>query len=637
MFGQVRRQGSRAAILVAVAGSLMFAGSALAQSKGNDRKGAPPQSPPPPPRQVSAPKQDRPPAAAPRPSAPPAAAPPVATPRIQPSPPGKTPVRVVAPSAPPAVVRPQPVPTRSPQQPTIVKPASVPPSVRPPVITAPPAAAPPSAAPRNDAPKRVDQSSPRINRFEPKSPSLPQASPPKSNDRPPVLSQPPDRTGKVGGGRTDRGWGGSPKTVTPQTTPPTKTWTDTRKPVDGGFKGSPRRDDRQNPDARVPVLQTPTPRSDRDGKKVDDRRGDFSRPIRKAPETRDLGRDFRPAPPPVSPPPAQRWRNSSNLFVGVGTGVSFSSTHWFGRHNQISFSFGSSLCHYDPWLSFGWGWHHRWWRHHDWYWDCNPWGGFYYVRSWPCYPFTWWYPGYHVTAYRCGSWYRVAYEPPPCAYLTTFRFCDTPCAVVADCGLISPTVVVPAYEAPEFCWSGSNIQRFTQVDPGYVDSGTGELLPAPASAAELAGTTERELGDTYMKLGDLDSAIRVYSAHVARHPGDVLAVRALGFAMIERGDVRPGVDQVERAYRIDPTLAQRLFDRELLRTPENLGAVLDRATSLAAQSDKDSGAAAAWLAVSVLMQADRRDEPARTALDKARETGLAPRVVESMQAALPVS
>lgn len=322
--------------------------------------------------------------------------------------------------------------------------------------------------------------------------------------------------------------------------------------------------------------------------------------------------------------------------------MAFGSSHWFNDRTQVSFSFGSGLRHYDPWLSVGWNWHHSHhdWGHHHWdpYWPSHPWGGFYYVRSWPSYPFTWWYPGYSVSYHRSGSWWRVEYAPPVCSYWTTFTFSDTPCAVVADCALVSPTVYAAAYEPPAFCWSDSNIYRYSMVNTVYSQVPVAaEVLPAPATEAELAGTTERELGDTYMKLGDLDSAVRVYSTHVSRHPGDVQALRSLGFALVERGDTRSGVEQVERAYRIDPTLATRLFDRELLRNPENLGAVLDRATSLATQLDKEPGAAGAWLAVAVMMQADGRQEPARTALDRAKEAGLSTRILESMQAALPVS
>jgi hypothetical protein len=339
-----------------------------------------------------------------------------------------------------------------------------------------------------------------------------------------------------------------------------------------------------------------------------------------------------------------------SIGFGFGAGVSFTTNHWFGSHNFVNFSFSSSSCDYDPWISPShcWyrphfshhGWRHRH-RHFDPFWHCNPWGGFYYSRS--CYPLTWYYPGYTWSAHPCGSYYRISYYRPHCHWLTNFSYCDTPCDTFSDCSLISPTVVVTAYDSPDVCWSPTTIYRHTYVNTVYADVPAQSLivaddsLPAAASASELLGTTERELADTYMKLGDTDSAIRVYSAHVNRHPGDVVAVRALGIALIDRGETERGVEHVLRAYRIDPTLARNAFDRELLRDPDNLVAVLDRATTLANTLDGKSGAAAAWLTVAVLMQADARLEPSREALEKAKAAGLSLRVVDEMQAAVPAS
>lgn len=247
---------------------------------------------------------------------------------------------------------------------------------------------------------------------------------------------------------------------------------------------------------------------------------------------------------------------------------------------------------------------------------------------------TWWYPGYTVSVRHCGHWHRIEYYRPLPVYLTSFRFCDTPCEVVSECSLLSPAVVVAAWEPATLASPVVAAGSAVGLAVAGVSADESGGLPPPASAAELASTTERELADTYMRLGDADSAVRVYSAHLSRHPGDVMALRALGVALIERGETRSGVDSVERAYRIDPTLGARLFDRELLRTPENLGLVLDRATSLAHQLEQGPGATAAWLTVAVLMQADGRLEPARTSLERAREAGLDRRVAGPMQDAL---
>ena len=345
---------------------------------------------------------------------------------------------------------------------------------------------------------------------------------------------------------------------------------------------------------------------------------------------------------PAAPIGAPIGGSSASLSVGVGIGFGAGfglSVGFSDCANFLSFSFGSSLCHYDPWVGhcgtgWGWGWCNGYYPYHcsPWYspWSCGPW---YSYSCWPRwnYPSYWscgwpYYSGYYGY-YGYSSWCPVVYSAPQPVYLTSYSYCDTPCAVFSDSVLV-PSVTTydsPVYASDEVPYSPPTAAASSE--PG---------LPAPASATELAGSTGRELGDTYMKLGDVDSAVRVYTRHTSLHPGDVLAVRALGFAYVDLGQTGKGVELVERAYRIDPTLAQRPFDRELLRDPESLTSALDRATVLAAQQEGKPGAAGAYLAIAVLMQADGRDEPARNALDKAKAAGLAAKVAQEMQAALPV-
>jgi hypothetical protein len=321
--------------------------------------------------------------------------------------------------------------------------------------------------------------------------------------------------------------------------------------------------------------------------------------------------------------------SGSAFFVGFGTaGFGISAGFAVGHSGFVSFSFGTGFCG-SCWHSgcghCGWGWP---------YWHCNPWGGFCYVPIWPCYPW-WWYPGYSCSVYPCGPWYRVAYCPPTYPWLADFSFCNTPCEATSDCGLVTTVASCPP---PGYLYSPYNAYKYSYIaseNPPAAAPVIQETLPAPATAAELAGTTQRELGDTYMKLGDAASATRVYGEHVQHHPGDVQAVRNLGFALIESGEVQQGTEQVERAYRIDPALAANSFDRQLLRDPVEFQASLDRVTTFAAQSQGRPEAGAAWLTVSVLMQADGRIEPARSALEKAKEAGLNDKVVESMRAQMP--
>jgi len=159
-------------------------------------------------------------------------------------------------------------------------------------------------------------------------------------------------------------------------------------------------------------------------------------------------------------------------------------------------------------------------------------------------------------------------------------------------------------------------------------------LPAAATAEELRTTSDRELGDTYLRLGDPDNAVRVYEQHLAKHPGDAQAMRSLGVAQVAAGRLTDGVAQIERAYRVDPSLADRpVVPETLFGGPEDFRRVLDLTTRAA----NGSNSGAAWLAAAVMLQADGRPGPARSALENAKASGLDAGVYDGMKGVLPDS
>lgn len=648
MCRHVARREVRAAWLVAMAGSLMLAGSALAQPKrggGGDDKSGPAVAPARP---------------APQPAAPPRAAPPQAPPVVRQAP---QPVRPPAPQAAPVVRQVAPPPAAPKpvilQQPPVVRQAPAPQPTKaaapqsPPVIRqAAPPQAPPKAAPVAPPVIRQPVQPPPVVKSIPtpvptKSvPIVRQSSGPKSDDgiRQPWTGGTKSDNPVAGGIKPDRG-GIRPDAggIKPSSDNPV---TGGIKPDRGGIRpdiGGIKPSRNQNPVLNAaPTTKTPWTRSGMDKTPVirSHSGGEFSKPLPSvrsdSPIRHASGFDRRPNPAPA----ADNLRLAVN--VGVGAGIGFGASNWFGN-TYVNFTFGN-WHGYSPYAYPGYGWcrprHYGGWGF-DPYRHCNPWGGYYYVRRWPCYPFTYWYPGYTVSVNACGPWYRISYHRPVSTWLVNFRYCDAPCETFTDCSLIAPAVVCSTPPAV-FRWSEANTYRYSYVNPVAAEvpyspeTPVAEILPAPASADELAHTTGRELGDTYMRLGDEASAIRVYSSHVANHPGDVRALRSLGVALIERGDVDQGTGLVERSYLIDPTLANTAFDRELLRDVNHLSEVLDRVTARAGQLDGKPEAAAPWLTVAVLMQADGRTSPARVALDKAKDAGLAPKVVEFMQAELPL-
>lgn len=362
-------------------------------------------------------------------------------------------------------------------------------------------------------------------------------------------------------------------------------------------------------------------------------------------------------PPPVTPgfdrpilsrPPIHRGGGSltggafvpvdthTRVVVNLGVGVNVGSydcpppppilrhcftyyDHFRWRHHFSHRRWFRPIACFDPW------WHGRRWCH------------FYYYRWDPWCPSWHWRPVYFSYSYPCGTFFRVRYHRYHCDWLPSFSFAFCTAPIFTRCALISPSVY--AYDG--WTWSTNGAFRYGWFSSaallGPADTTSAVIyasgdLPAPATMEDLRGNSDRELADVYMRLGDLDNAIRVYSDHIASFPGDVLAQRSLGVALIADDRPEEGAARVELAYRIDPTLAERPYRTDVLAGDSIRQHVLDNATRHASEASTP----AAWLTVAVLMQAFSEHEPARAALDKAAEAGLAENVVEWMRAVLPV-
>ncbi|MFN0132866.1 MAG: tetratricopeptide repeat protein [Phycisphaerales bacterium] len=305
-----------------------------------------------------------------------------------------------------------------------------------------------------------------------------------------------------------------------------------------------------------------------------------------------------------------RHRDHVSFFIGAGFGFGLSIGnfhHWRG----------SPFCYYDPFFydpfcrpSYSYG-------------DCrwSTWSACSSYSSWYCWPSAYYWPEHH--GWRHHRVRRITYVRPHCDWLTEFRYCSVPTYTVAHCGLISPTVVYSEPPPPTIIFqsepSTTVVYASAEPQPAPV------VLPAPASPGQLLATSDRELGDTYLRLGDSPSAIRVYRQHLAAFPGDVQAARSLGLALIDLGEVLEGARQIELAYRIDPALSARPMSIDSLADREAMERALDTATRAANRADS----ASTWLAVVVIMQASDRRTPAMVALDRARTAGLDATVADS--------
>lgn len=359
-----------------------------------------------------------------------------------------------------------------------------------------------------------------------------------------------------------------------------------------------------------------------------------------------------PGPPPASVPP--NVNDVTTVSVGIGVGVGFGVCvgvygggvygsggygNWYcPPPSQFTTCFGGSWCYPDPFCYSP--------CYYPNYWRCDPWGGWY--ANWSCWPSYWWYPSWYYRSYPCGTWWNVGYCAPYSSW--SFNFCSTP--VYSSCGLVS---VGASYYDDGWSYSTNGLYKYgwfpssvtvlsTEPDPSLIvvqESGPAvadgslaiaPLLPAPATEEQLRGNSQRSLGDTYLRLGDIPNAIRVLANQVTAYPGDVQSLRTLGLAYIANGQVSDGNAAIERAYMIDPQLAMKPMPGDILGEQARLVRAIDACIEFASRENT----ASAWFGAAVLMQADGRPGPSRSALDKARTAGLSGPVLEWMQSALPV-
>ena len=337
------------------------------------------------------------------------------------------------------------------------------------------------------------------------------------------------------------------------------------------------------------------------------------------------------------------WYVNVGIGIGVGVGVGVNVGNWYCPP-PVSWSgcfnyYGGAYAYPDPFC-------YRPWYYGPNYWACDPWGGWY-ARNWGYWPSYWGYPTCHVRRYPCGTWWNIGYGGWYDNW--AFSFAYTPCYSYTSCGLISPSVCsVSSYdygipytaEISPWSYSTNGLYKWTFIPSGTVSVPVAETiitpepsiaatepgLPAPATAEQLRGSSDRQLADVYLRLDDISSAMRVYQRHIAAYPGDVEAVRSLGVAYLFTDQAVQGLDHIERAYRIDPTLAIRPFPKSAVE-PARMTQAVDAAVQAAATENS----AKAWLAVCVMFQADGRVSSARTALDKAAAAGLNEQVVSNLR------
>ncbi len=254
-----------------------------------------------------------------------------------------------------------------------------------------------------------------------------------------------------------------------------------------------------------------------------------------------------------------------------------------------------------------------------WYWPYAwPYGGYAYSPWWYGSPSYGTYSDSLSIGIGLGSWrhglglgvsYTFATAPACSPYSSTLV-----CSDLAGVSTYSPLVL--------------SQPSVVVQEPPVIASAT---LPRAATPEELRSSSDRELGDTYIKLNDAGNAIRVYQHHLEKFPGDAGAERAVGLAMIMDRRPEEGFRAIERAYRIDTGLAGVPISAQGFADQYTFRRVVDEATGAASKADT----ASAWLTVAVLMQADGKADSARNALARAKAAGLDPAVYSAMSGNIP--
>ena len=139
-----------------------------------------------------------------------------------------------------------------------------------------------------------------------------------------------------------------------------------------------------------------------------------------------------------------------------------------------------------------------------------------------------------------------------------------------------------------------------------------------AAPQAQARPQDRDLGDAYLRMGDPENAVRVYSRYLNTWSGDASVNRNYGFALIERGDMSRGFQAVLHGYQLDPDLIRRPLSADDFGGKQGFQRVLDAAAGGAA----GSGTLEGWVSVAVLQHAGGQNEAALNVLQRARDAGL---------------
>ncbi len=168
---------------------------------------------------------------------------------------------------------------------------------------------------------------------------------------------------------------------------------------------------------------------------------------------------------------------------------------------------------------------------------------------------------------------------------------------------------------------GFRTTTYIMADPAVMSPGTPAPVASPPTILDQARAAHAE--------AEFEDAIRLYRAHLDAYPDDASTMRLLGSALVRAGRTADGIAIIHLAYTKSPALARTPLDLDFFgrRQAAELRRLVNTCVTVA-HRDKT---AQAWLAVVVFMQAEGRNEPARSMLDRARGIGLDDKVADALE------
>ncbi len=209
------------------------------------------------------------------------------------------------------------------------------------------------------------------------------------------------------------------------------------------------------------------------------------------------------------------------------------------------------------------------------------------------------------------------YCPPPVVHCPPTRVVVAP----AYCPPPAPVIVrsEPLY-----------VERPVVVErPVIVQTVSAPVPPAPVPAV-IASAQDRDLGTTYLRLGDLENAARLYQRYLGTYANDAFAQRGLGLVELGRGNAVEGSRWIAAAYRAERSLSVSP------PSPEGVGgtAVYQRMLDTAVANASRTPSPEAWLSVAILQHGLGQRDAALQSMQRARESGMEVGVLDAMTAAI---